>query len=105
MPLNPKMLFPAFLILAVTAASAAEGDRLSKLEARRFRQACAQLSVESAVKAPERETFINRCIERRIVRRPEARECRDERQAKGIDAAHAREFMRECVRAKAEARK
>lgn len=75
------------------------------MEARRFRQACERRAVETAVKATERDDFVAQCISRRVSRRSEARECRSEREAKGIDAAHGRDFMRECIKAKVDARK
>ena len=88
------------LLIGTTDALSAVGDPISKLEARRFRHACERLAAERAIPQSGRESFLKACFERRAAHRPEARECRAERESKGIDQAHAREFMRQCIREK-----
>ena len=89
------------LSLIATGATATDNEHVSKLEARRFRQACEQQAKEHGVKDDERTTFVKECFDGRVMHRTEARECRAESEEQKLYPAHRRNFMRLCIQEKA----
>lgn len=72
--------------------------RLSKFEARRIRHACQGRANEKALNGAEREAFLARCYFGRLSHRAERQQCRQQAQAKGVEKAALRDYIRECVR-------
>ena len=98
MPTRP---FLTLLTLLICAGGASAAEHVSKLEARHFRQACERQASEGGVPKQDVAAFVQKCIDRRIVRRPQARACRIEWEARTPKDSNYRDFMRNCIRAKA----
>lgn len=102
---EPRVHAPA-PAAAPTAANAAKpkrdsAGRLSKFEARRFRQSCRSRANESGLRGSEREAFLTKCFFGRVSHRALRRECAQQGAAKGLSNGPLREFTRECVKERA----
>lgn len=84
------------------AASAKSGHEspghISKFEARRIRHACRDRANDGGLRGGDREAFLTKCFFGRASHRGLRKECAQHGEAKGLDKAALREFVRDCVK-------
>lgn len=78
-------------------------SRLPKFEARRLRHACRDKADEQGLKDLDRDAFVLKCFFGQVSQRALRRDCAKGGESKGLDRNALADFVRECVKIRANA--
>jgi hypothetical protein len=99
---------PAGALSATPSSTIMEAPKvghLSKLETRHLRHGCERRAQKRALSGASAETFVIRCLDRRVAHRQEAFECRLRAKSDAVDLLQMHNFMKACVRNLVQSRK